>query len=175
MHPKLARVFDDAEAQRKAILHQIEVISADTFHRRENNRWSLGEVLAHLITAERLSLEYMRKKSLGLQSLKPSSFSADLRFLALKISQRLPFKYKAPQHVRDHTPSDLSFEELRRQWDEQREALRQFLDSLGDSGWKKEVYKHFVAGRLNALHAVQFFMEHIHHHKPQIHRLLNKK
>lgn len=175
MHPKLARVFDEAEAQRRAILQKVEAISADRFHHREHNQWSLGEVLAHLITAERLSLEYMRKKSLGLQSLKPSSLGADLRFLALKISQRLPLKYKAPQHVRDHTPSISSFEDLRRQWDEQREALRLYLDSLGESDWKKEVYKHFVAGRLNALHAVQFFMEHIHHHKPQIHRLLTKK
>jgi hypothetical protein len=90
----------------------------------------------------------------------------------LKISQRLPLKYKAPSILAESEAEMLSLAEITARWNMVRNDLRIFLEKWEDRHVKKKIYKHAVSGRLNMVHAVSFFREHAMHHLPQIKRLL---
>lgn len=99
--------------------------------------------------------------------------AGSLRFTLLQLSQRIPIlKFKAPNVVVANTPQALPFDELVSQWDELRNDLKAILESIEEKNVKKAIYKHPLAGRLDAAQATAFFYEHMHHHWPQIKRLL---
>jgi hypothetical protein len=173
MNAELGKLLNDIEAQRQQILRQVSGLTADRYNQCINGKWSIAQILTHLLTSERLSLGYMKKKSLGVDKVGNSGVLESLKSSLLKASQRLPFlRYKAPKYVIENTPQPLPFEHLNRDWDELRNELRKFLESIEDKNIRKKIYKHPVAGRLDVVQAVTFFHEHIIHHLPQIKRLL---
>jgi hypothetical protein len=136
-------------------------------------KWSINQILIHLLTSEQLTLAYVKKKSLGVDGLKNSGAWELLRMEILKWSQRLPFlKYNAPIYVVANTPEAVSFQELERRWTLTRMELHQFLDTIEESNMRKLIYKHPVAGRFDIIQCLMFMSEHYHHHLPQIKRLL---
>jgi uncharacterized damage-inducible protein DinB len=171
MNQKVQCIFDLAETDRLKILELVSRMSEEKFLHRRNRKWSVSQILSHLITAERLSLLYMKKKSLGKKEVDDSGVWEEIKFLILKISQRLPFKYKAPP-VLNEEPKSLSFEAIVKQWQLVRKDFSQFADTLEEEDLKKKIYKHPFAGRLNVMHAIAFFREHANHHLPQIKHLL---
>lgn len=172
MNPAVKRIFDEIEILRVEMLKETGVLSPDRFDRRQNDKWSVAQILTHLLTSERLSLHYMKKKSLGIHAAEEAGWLESLKLVALKISQRLPFKYNAPAVVIKETPEALEFAELARQWENERNELRLFLENMPDKYINKKIYKHPVAGRLNVKQALAFFREHLKHHRPQIIRQL---
>jgi uncharacterized damage-inducible protein DinB len=169
---KLQYIFDRAEADRKEILNMISSLTEEKFSHSQADKWSISQILAHLIAAERLSLQYMKKKTLGINQVDNSGFWEEVKFFFLKISQRLPLKYKAPSVLAENQPPKLSQSEIIEQWDAVRSDLKQFIENWEEKNLKKKIYKHVFSGRLNILHAVGFFREHAIHHLPQIKRLL---
>jgi hypothetical protein len=137
-----------------------------------NNKWSINEILAHLVTSEQLTLRYLKKKSLGADQLTNSGLVEKVKWIILKISQRLPIKYKAPKHVVSNTPAVLPLGELTRIWMDTREELREFLGTIREENLYKLVYKHPIAGRFDVVQCLMFMREHYYHHLPQIRRLL---
>lgn len=174
MNSLYQKTFDLLEQQRAEIVGLIKNVSDDKFHHTPApGKWSLSQVLTHILTAEGLSIAYMKKKAQGADQLKDSGMSEALRFWVLQISQRIPvLKFRAPKVVVENTPSALPMQELLQRWDAQRNDLKIFLDSLEEKNSKKVIYKHPIAGRFDAQQAVAFFREHIIHHMPQIKRLL---
>jgi uncharacterized damage-inducible protein DinB len=171
MNQKVQHIFDLAEVDRIKILNLVSGMSEEKFLQRKNRKWSVSQILSHVITAERLSLLYMKKKSLGKKDIDNAGVWEEIKFSILKISQRLPLKYKAPQ-VLNEEPKALPLQEIVKQWQTVRKDFAQFADSLEGEDVKKKIYKHPFAGRLNVMHAIAFFREHANHHLPQIKRLL---
>ncbi len=136
-------------------------------------KWSIAQILTHIVTSEKLSIGYMKKKMLGIDQLNNSGIAGSLRFTLLQLSQRIPvLKFRAPKVVLTNTPQALPIDELISQWDALRNDLKSLLESIEEKNVKKAIYKHPLAGRLDAAQATAFFYEHIHHHWPQIKRLL---
>ncbi len=173
MDSKLASVFERAEARRKELLSMVSVLPDKTFYYAPAQKWSISQILVHLILAEELSLQYIRKKSLGIEQAGNTNILHDLKYQALRISQRLPLKYKAPRVLGESAPSTLPLEQIVGKWDHMRSELRKYLEAMESRHVKRKIYKHAVAGRLNILHAVDFFNEHLNHHLPQIRRLID--
>jgi uncharacterized damage-inducible protein DinB len=175
VNASLAYYFNKLEAQRENLLHRVASVSADDWNRAPKpGKWSIGQILTHLLTAEQLSIGYMKKKSLGIDQLRSSGPIESLKLFLLKISQRVPLRYRAPEVVVQHTPEAFSRVELTEKWEKTRSDLKQLLEKISDKDERKLIYRHPVAGRLNAGQAMIFFQEHIIHHWPQINRLLNK-
>jgi uncharacterized damage-inducible protein DinB len=172
MHGKVSYIFDRAEKDRLRILELIATADEEKLSHHPSGKWSINQILSHLITAERLSLLYMKKKSLGIHQVNVSGLWEEIKFALLKISQRVPIRYKAPAVLAQNKPEKLSYSEIVAQWTEVRNELKAFLQQLDAIGLQKKIYKHPVAGRLNVLHAVSFLREHANHHLPQIKRLL---
>jgi uncharacterized damage-inducible protein DinB len=177
MNTKLYNLYAQLEKQRLALLQEISRLDDEVFfHTPQASKWSVAQILTHLVTSERLSLLYMQKKALGIQHTADAGIIEQLKIIVLKISQRLLLRFKAPGVVVENTPPAFSFEEAKHHWDTVRSELKDFLEKLGDEYANRKIYKHPVAGRLSAYQALQFFQEHINHHYPQIRKyILNRK
>src|SRR5688572_22067642 len=105
--------YNDLQTETKLLLKEIASLSSATYHYKPGGeRWSISQILTQLMVAEKLSTDYMKKKALGLEDLDDAGVIEDIKLLILKISQRLPFKYKAPNTVLEKTPAPLSFGDL---------------------------------------------------------------
>lgn len=167
--------YAELELQRSQLLNQVKDIPVDQFNFSPSvGKWSISQVLTHILTAESLSIGYMKKKAQGIDQLKNSGVLQVFILELLKVSQRIPsLKFKAPKVVVDSTPTALPIHEIIQKWDAQRADLKSFLDGIEEKNAQKLLYKHPIAGRLDARQALIFFGEHIGHHLPQIKRLLN--
>lgn len=175
MHPLLLKQFNSLEADRQKLLLTLTALPDETIlFEAPTGKWSVNQILTHLLTSERLSVLYMRKKSLGIDAIGDSGIRESIKLIVLKISQRLPLKYKAPSILTEHTPEALPLPQVIQQWDRVRSDLRNFLEGVADKNIRKNIYKHPVVGMLDVMQAMTFFHEHIHHHWPQVKSLLKK-
>jgi len=172
MNKKLQKRFDRLELDQQKLLQKLSAVSEEQLNTSPQGKWPISYIAAHLITSERLSLLYMKKKSQGMPTLRNSGMVEEVKIWVLKLSQRFPFKFKAPVYLVEHTPTSVPLTDLVQRWNAERGKLRKFLEEIKDENLYKLVYKHPVAGRLNVLQALDFMIEHFHHHLPQINRLL---
>jgi hypothetical protein len=173
MHPLLLKRFNALEADRQKLLLTLTAFPHEALaSNAPAGKWSVNQILTHLVTSEKLSLLYMQKKSLGVQQLANSGILESLKLVVLKVSQRLPLKYKAPAVLATHTPDALPLPQVIEQWDAVRNDLRNFLEGIASQDIRKMIYKHPVVGMLDVMQAMAFFHEHIHHHWPQVKSLL---
>jgi uncharacterized damage-inducible protein DinB len=172
VNTKLQLLFDSLERERNSLLATIKNLSPDKQQHAPAGKWSIQQILAHLIAAEKLSIQYLHKKMLGIKEAEDTGVLEEIKMVVLQLSQRLPLKFKAPRTVVENTPSYATFEELTADWNKTRAELMALLEKFEDSQIRKKIYKHIRAGRLNIQHALMFFREHIIHHTPQINRLL---
>jgi len=169
MEKQFEQHYQDLQQQTKLLLKQVYSLSSTTYHYQpRENKWSISQILTHLLISEKLSLAYMKKKSLGVNEADDAGIYESLKLFLLKISQRLPLRFKAPKGVVEKTPPPLSFGDLVRQWEASRSELQAFLAQIKKENVQKKIYKHPVVGRLSAVHALQFFIEHLNHHRPQV-------
>ncbi|HMG91699.1 MAG TPA: DinB family protein [Chryseolinea sp.] len=173
MNHKLKVLYEQLEGDRNRLMAELSKTSSDRlFLKPSKDKWSVNEILIHLVTSEQLTLRYLKKKSLGVDHIKNSGVGEKIRYAVLQVSQRLPLKFKAPESVVSNTPEALPFPELHARWNETRHDLEQFLDSITDENVNKLIYKHPVAGRFDIRQCLMFMREHYQHHLPQIKRLL---
>ena len=173
MNRTFHQLFESLELQRHALMSSIQNLSAEKLNHHTNGKWSINQIVAHLITAERMSLNYLQKKVKGINEVGNSGFWEEIKMGFLIASQRLPgLKFKAPRAVVENTPPVLDFDSLLKEWEVLRKELKDFIEKIPAGSEKKLIYKHVRAGRLNTIHALKFFREHIIHHTPQIKKLL---
>lgn len=172
MNSKLAQQFDALETQRNKLIARVKRVPEKFNIKPDSASWSIHQVLAHLIAAEKLSVQYLSKKLQGIDAAGDTGVWEEMKMIALKISQRLPLKFKAPQRVVESTPTYESLDALAEDWSKTRSMLRAELEKIQDHQLKKKIYKHVIAGKLNIIHAIDFLEEHINHHMRQLNRLL---
>jgi hypothetical protein len=170
MIPKLQLRFDTLENSRRVLLESLETLDeAQLQFQPEAGKWSIIEVLHHLLLSEQRTYSYMMKKNQA-ESLPKSGMGAALRSAALTLGLRLPLKYKSPQKI---SPPErgIPFPQLKGEWDASRRDLRQFLDSLPAERTRQLIFRHPVGGYFNIFHTLDFFEEHFRHHLKQIDRI----
>jgi len=137
-----------------------------------NNKWSLHQILAHLVASEKLSNQYLHKKIQGIDEAEDSGVVETFKMQLLKISQRLPFKFNAPKLIVASTLTYQSLDELIVDWNGTRAQLVALLEQIKDDQLKRKIFKHPAVGKLNITQALEFLSEHVDHHLPQVNRLL---
>ena len=168
MNAKIESAFVKLEQQRNYILKRVSEMSIEKYQFGSQDKWAVSQVIAHLITSERLSLMYMKKKAQGIDQAGDSGFAETLKTLVLKLSQRLPVKYKAPKFIVANTPEALTLEKATIHWQQVRQELKVFAEAISEKNIHKKIFKHPVAGMLDIIQAMDFLYEHIRHHWPQI-------
>jgi len=172
MNSRLQSLFDNIEIQRHSLLSELKNMPAEKLNHHSPDKWSINQIVSHLISAEQLSVRYIGKKILGIEQATDTGLYEELKMLLLKASQRLPFKFKAPKKVIENTPDERDILQLEAQWDSVRKELKEVLEQFSEHQIKREIYRHVRVGMLNIQHALKFFREHVIHHAPQIRRQL---
>lgn len=173
MHPYLQPAWRRLEQQRNQLIQQIEPLPDEVFRTKPSDHsWSLAEVMAHIITVEKLSLAYMKKKAQDWSRNNRSGLWSEIRLAVFIASQRLPLKFKAPRVVQQNTPQAMSLQETLAAWEAVRRDMKNFLTSIPEAYKNRFIYRHPQAGRFNARQALVVLYEHANHHLPQITRLL---
>jgi hypothetical protein len=150
-------------------------MTPDQLNAHPPGKWSANQIIAHLITAEKLSLAYMRKKIQGVKEVGDSGWWEEVKMVVLKVSQRMPgIKFRAPRAVVESTPAYSNLAELEKDWNQLRMDLESFLAGIPEEYARRKIYRHIIAGRLGVHQALLFFREHIIHHHPQIKSLIKK-
>ncbi len=171
MNAKLHQLYNSLESQRIKLLDSLKNLPPEKLNYQPEGRWSINQVVAHLITAERMSVMYLTKKIQGIDEVDNTGLIEELKMIGLIISQRLPLKFKAPRVVVENTSHSSDLQQLEQEWNTLRMDLKNLLEKIGDHQIKRKIYKHVRAGKLNIQQALIFFREHIIHHQPQIKRL----
>lgn len=172
MNAALTEQYNNLEKQRAALMAFVHQEEWEKLNQAPPGQWSVCQVLAHLITAEKLSVQYMAKKIQGIHAAANTSWREEIRMLIFKASQRLPLRYRAPVLLVEQTPAYASLAALVSDWDRVRSELKNLLEKIRDEHIGRQLLKHPVAGRVNIRHAMVFFSEHILHHHRQLNRLL---
>jgi uncharacterized damage-inducible protein DinB len=172
LNAKLHQLYNSLEFQRIQLLDSLKNLSSEKLNRQPKGKWSINQIVAHLITAERMSIQYLTKKIQGIDQVDDTRLIEELKMIALIVSQRLPLKFKAPRAVVENTPHSSDLRQLAQEWNTLRIDLKNLLEKIADHQIKRKIYKHVRAGKLNIQQALVFFREHIIHHRSQINHLL---
>jgi hypothetical protein len=171
---KLQELFLEIETQRHSLLLPLKDLSSEKLNHHAPGKWSINQIIAHLITAENLSLRYLNKKILGIETVRNTGIAEELKMILLIISQRLPLKFKAPKMMLNQTLEEADINKLIDDWNKTRSDLKTLLDRIEDHHIKRKIYRHVVVGMLNIQHTLKFIGEHVGHHTPQIKKLTRK-
>ena len=165
---KLAKL----ETLRNELLTELARHGRQMLNRKpEDGGWSPGQVLAHVIEAERMSLAYVRKKTQAPESIRQRSLRHWFNGVVLSTAMRTPLKFQVPPTVGE-PPDNVVLEELQRDWQEVREGWRELLNSFPPQLHNKTVYRHPVAGPLSMDQSLAFLVRHLERHARQIRRSL---
>lgn len=163
--------FSKIETLKKSILNSVEEYSNNQLnYKPANDKWSLAQVISHLITSEQRSLAYIKKKILAGTENPDSGLYQKMKLILLKFALKLPVKYKAP-YVVASVPDSASYENLVNDWNQVRNEMKDVLDGLPNEFFNKQLFKHPSIGKISILHFLEFLESHITHHILQINNL----
>ncbi|MCG2588534.1 DinB family protein [Rhodohalobacter sulfatireducens] len=165
---KLVDHLDRIESDRKKLFAELDDLSQEKLHfRRSPDKWTILQILDHLMTSEKLSLVYIKRKTSSGNSIERSGFLSRFRIFTLKLAFFLPFKYKAPK-ISDSTGKNPNYKELKMEWQGVRSEMKELIRKLDENTLKGQIFKHPILGMLNMKQTLQFFDIHFNHHKKQI-------
>jgi uncharacterized damage-inducible protein DinB len=172
MNRQLQKEFFELEEGRNLLFRELKQYSDETINKKPSlDRWSVAEVIAHLITVEEMSLKYLMKKAQDTSKAKPESFKNKWRWLLVQMVFIFNIKFKAPDIV-EPKPGYKSLANLEAHWEKVRAQTLAVLNKLSDKEVNKELWKHAIAGKMNLHHMVRFFGIHFNRHKKQIEKTI---
>ena len=172
MHAALEKQFMQLETERKELFNRLKNYNDDALNKQPAaGKWSVAEVIAHLITAEEMSLKYLSKKVQDTSKAEKEGLKNKWRWLLVQIVFTFDIKFKAPEIVEPKLGYQ-SLANLEMHWGKVRAQTLEVLSKLSDDELNKELWKHAIAGKMNLHHMVQFFGVHYHRHLKQIDRTL---
>lgn len=167
------KTFEKLEKQRLEIYASIDSLNDEQRHYSiAQEKWNSLQVMLHLVTAEKLSLIYMKRKVNSEDELQNAGFKSWLRLLTLKLAFNLPFKYTAPKRT-DATGMDPDYEDLKSDWKKVRSQLKYLIENLDEKVLKSEILKHPRVGMINMKQALDFMEIHVAHHQKQIESIID--
>ncbi|MCF8259041.1 MAG: DinB family protein [Flavobacteriales bacterium] len=172
MRKELLKAFEAAEADRKALLTNLDTYSEEVLTRKPSpDAWSVVEVLAHLIKAETGTLNYLRKK-LEVGGHQKASPFAGLRKALLNFVLGLPIRFKAPKVAQLDKGVNMSYAEAKAQWNAVRDGLGTEYQRIDEKLIAHDLFKHPFAGKLNLIQSTEFMRQHMVRHIGQVQRTL---
>lgn len=168
MHPQLQQRLNILEADRRQLEQALAGLSEQKLQEpMAQGKWSAIETLRHLILFEQMSVDYMKKKVQQAESASPAGLGARLRSGLLLGWFKLGMKAKSPKEFTEF-PTQQSSQAVLAAYQAVREELREVLDSVPDSLWERELFKHPLAGNMSLGSALDIFLAHYRHHAKQI-------
>lgn len=167
----ISKKIAQLEAQKKEILTQLETYSYDQLNRNyAENEWSLTQVISHIIESETGTGKYLNKKLKDVEVLKNTGLKNKMNSIMLGTALKSSKKFKAPKVVANPT-NNLTYDELKTKWDENRQKLIETINLVPKEIHNKAIFKHPIAGPLNINQTIDFLVNHLTHHRHQIKKI----
>ena len=169
MRQSLERRLDGMDEWKDALLGALSAHGPERLGFRPGGQgWCVLDVVQHLALVEEGVVAYARKKVQA--PVQPVPFLGRARLLLLAGVMRSPIRVRAP--IPQVVPAEtLPLDESSARWEEARGALRDLLVSLPEERRRAFVFRHPVAGPLDAAGTLTFVDEHAKHHDAQIRRI----
>ncbi|MFN8285519.1 MAG: DinB family protein [Chitinophagales bacterium] len=172
MTPQLEAAFQEIEADRKQLFARLKNYSNEVLTKKPApEKWSVAEVIGHLMVAEAASLKYLQKKTQDMSKEPNAGFTGWRRLAFVKVVFLLPIKFKAPEITAPPAEAK-SLEALDAEWTKLRQDTYTLISKLSNADAKKSIWKHTLAGKMNIYQMVEFFGFHFKRHHAQIERTL---
>ena len=174
MTPKIERRFNKIDRELLQLVDQLKAYDDEALNKKPGpGKWSVLQVMHHLVLAESAAFRYLRKKMQHDPRFKRAGFPSWLRSITLQLGFLLPIKFKAPDAVGDKKIPDISsLEEISEKWLKLRSELRIYSEQLPVEFYSKAIYKHPIGGRMSLFGMLGFFGGHFRRHRQQIHKCL---
>jgi uncharacterized damage-inducible protein DinB len=157
------------ERIRSELLGRLEMLDPSLLAQRpEAGRWSIGEIVEHLVLAERDVMPGLFDGS-KLQT-RERSLKDRLAYHLVMLLLRSPIRVRTPSS--GMAPSERrSLNELRKMWEENHTTLRAFVESSDSSQQRAALAFHPVAGPMTLRQALRMLEVHLSRHVRQIRNL----
>nr|MBS0036584.1 DinB family protein [Saprospiraceae bacterium] len=164
----LEKAWSDYNRSQKKLLELVSQFSPEKRDvRPEQDKWSVLEIVLHLIKADEQALVYGRKK-LTAGKVKQVRSLERIKRKVLLLALKLPFKYKAPRMVTPTVDDRLPYEGAIKKWNEIRSELKELCLTLDPDLLQKGVFKHPYSGKMTPAEFIVFLNSHLDRHRLQI-------
>ncbi len=171
MNKKISEKFEKLQTEKSNLLKLIDnKESAQLNVKHENGKWSLAQILFHVIKGEQYALISF------LDSLKPDAKLKNVGVIApvksffLETALKTNIKFKAPLRARK-VPESVNVNELLKKWDEIRTGINDVCLNIPQDKFNKGVFKHPYIGMINLNQALDFLSIHLKHHIKQVEKI----
>jgi hypothetical protein len=162
------------EESRNTLIERLKSIPSGKLETSpRSDKWSVSQIFYHLNKAESLSIQYVSKKRLDVNTLKKTGIIEELKIFFLKIRFSLPAGIKAPSVLGD-MPGAVDYNEIITEWNATRNKLKELIESLPDDMLYKNVFKQPALGRLNIFQMLDFMQAHFDRHRRQAEAIVEK-
>ncbi|MFA6955656.1 MAG: DinB family protein [Thermoanaerobaculia bacterium] len=173
MNERIGVRFEKLEVIRRGVESRIDGLAPESLNRQpEPGRWSVAQVISHIVLAETRTVGYVSKKRSDPSQLRPARLKQKLMAKLIVAAMNAPFSFRAPEVVAT-VPDNSDPGELRAQWARVRAELASLLDSIPDSLLGTCLFKHPYAGPMTLEAALDFMVAHASRHARQIERILS--
>jgi hypothetical protein len=154
---------------RRALLDELEALDPAVLEARPRaGKWSMLEIVEHLVLAERAVFKGLPDTSRLVDGKRGPENHVRYLLVLFILRSGIPVRVPSPAMV---PRGDRSLAELRRLWDENQDWLRSCIARLGPEGVRRAVFEHPVAGPLTVEQAVRMLRVHVGGHVRQIRAL----
>ncbi|MCC7302586.1 MAG: DinB family protein [Bacteroidia bacterium] len=172
MDPEIQHRFSVLQKNRERLLSRLEKYKEEELIRSLNGGWSVSQVFFHLNTAEKLSIQYVKKKMLGGDSLPSPGVVQEFKLRLAEWRFRSGKKFKSPP-VLGTVPEVVIYKEVLESWTATRVDMEQILDGFPSGMLRKSVFKQPALGYLNVIQMLRFMTMHADKHYRQIEKALS--
>jgi hypothetical protein len=155
--------------KRRALLEEMGALDSATLVAKPlAGKWSILEIIEHLVVAERAVLQGLPEPSRLREHERRLTHRFRYVIVMFVLKSGIPVQVPSPAMV---PHGDRSLGELHRLWDEKQDWLRAYIDRLDHRGFRRAVFEHPVAGPLSVEQALHMGQVHLATHVRQIRRL----
>jgi len=169
MPERLQQGLRALDERRRALLDEVEALSAERLTAKPlPGKWSILEIVEHLVIAERDVLQNLPEPSQLVD--RPRRLKAHVSYplVMFVLKHGIPAKVPSPRMV---PTGNASLAALRRQWDENHQWLRAYVDGLERDDFGKAVFEHPIAGPMTVEQTIRMGLVHLETHIREIRRL----
>lgn len=171
MHEKITKHwnrFEEGKDYYEALLKVFNEVQLN--FKPDENSWSMMEVMHHIYTSEKLSIDFVKRFDFNRKSQK-LGLKSQLYTILLVNRLNSKKKFKAPKVLQENQHKfNLSFDAhtFHHQWEDLRAESKETLENYPSDKIDFFTFNQPAVGKMKIDQMVQFFTAHLKHHQHQI-------
>ncbi len=165
-------LFSDLEHERRELMLRLNGLTpAQLRFQPAPTRWSLLQVVDHLVLVERAMTKDARERLLQpARTVTPREYI--MTFVVLCV-MKSSIRIKTPAGASNVTPrQNTSLNSVANEWSRTRDDLEHLLEELSPERQASAIFRHPVSGGMTPYRGLKFIRAHISHHGAQIGSLI---